>query len=182
MKKLIQIISTATVAVSLLAGTAAAVAETGTCGTISNTGPGSDNTITCVVDNNTNIVCNNDLKVELSNDQSGDSGSGSTSGNTSGGFTTTGNVDNNNVATVAIGASCAPVTVASTTTVTPTPAAGGQGAAVATPAAKPAAPKSLPETGSNTAQKLGLDSLVVLGGTLGLSQVVLRAYRRLALR
>jgi hypothetical protein len=164
-----------------------ASAATVTCGNISNTGPGSTNSITCVDENNKQVICNNDLKVSESNDQTSSSGSAFTTDNTGAGGATSGDSQANNNVTVTLGASCAPVTTASVTTpttptTTPTPAVGGKGAApVATP--QPAAkPVSLPETGSNTAQKVALDSVVALGSTLVAVQLALLAYRRLALR
>ncbi len=178
MRKLIQLISASAVTISMMAG--AAAADTVTCGNISNTGPGSNNTITCVDEKKVNVTCNNNIVVENTNEQDANSGNAFTTDNTSSGDANSGDANNNNQVTVKLGASCAPVAQTASST---TPAGGKGAGSTSTPASTPAAkPVSLPKTGSDTAQKLGLEGLVALGGTLGLSQVALRAYRRLALR
>jgi len=187
MRKLVRIASTATLAIGLMTGVAAA--DTTVSCNISNTGQGSVNTCVDKTDTSKTVFCDNTGHVADVNVQGAGSGNANSNGNTTGGFTTSGNASNNNTATVTVGASCAPVETASTSTPPSTaPAAGGKGGAATTPAASSstptaaAAPASLPETGSDSAQRFGIYSVVVLAGTLGLAQVARFAYRRLALR
>ncbi len=121
MKRVLQGLATSLVTIGLMGGVAAA---TTTCnGTITNTGPGSTNTITCDDTQNQNVSCDNNLIVDNSNHQSANSGQAFTTGNTSGGNATTGNSENSNTTSVDvhIGDACALVATAVT------PPAGGSG-------------------------------------------------------
>ena len=161
-----------------------ASAATVTCnGSVSNTGPNSNNTVTCVSTNNVTVSCVNNVVVANTNNQTSTSGSASTSGNTTGGSSTSGSSSNSNSATVNVGASCAPVASAPNTFTTAA-AAGGQGGGSASTAGGAGAAKvgSLPKTGSNTAEEVGVIGAIVLGAGLAASQFGVRAYRRLALK
>jgi hypothetical protein len=180
-KKLLQIITGTVVSVGLMAGTAAA--DSVTCGgSISNTGPGSNNTITCVDKNDIQVTCSNNDKVVETNNQNANSGGAFTVENTSGGNANSGNANNNNKVTVDVGASCARQ-VATTATTSP---AGGKGAGSAsTPATTPSAKagvSSLPKTGSNSLQDSAITGVFVLGTAAAVSQLAASAYRRFALK
>jgi LPXTG-motif cell wall-anchored protein len=185
-KKILQMIAGAVASIALMGGVAAA--DTVTCGSISNTGPGSTNTITCVDNEENSVSCNNHVVVENSNDQNASSGGAFTTNNTSAGDASSGDASNDNKVVVNIGASCAPVQTASTTpsggrgggevaaasTAAPAGGAGGggQGAGVA----------ALPETGSSSLQTAAIAGLAVLAGGLVLSRLGLVAYRRISLK
>src|ERR1700709_2805127 len=98
MKKFIQIITASLVGVGLMAGVAAA--DSVTCGSITNTGPGSTNTISCVDENNKQVTCNNNETIVESNDQNASSGGAFTTGNTTSGNANSGDSSNNNTVTV----------------------------------------------------------------------------------
>jgi len=184
-KKFIQILSATVVGMSMMVGVAAADAVSNCpTGTIENTGPDSDNSITCETTTDTRVTCVNNIYVVGENGQQASSGNSSGDGNTSGGTVVSGNATNDNGATVQVGASCGSE-VATTTPVTPP--AGGKGADTTTPAVTTAAPvsakvASLPETGSNSVLNDTLTGVVVLGGTVAVSQLGVMAYRRLALK
>ncbi len=181
MRRLLSTLATVVLGVGLSSGVAAA--STVTCG-ITNTGPGSNNTVTCVDSNNVQVTCTNNVVVANSSSQSSSSGSASTSGNTSGGSSSSGNASNSNTVTVNLGASCAPV--ASGTAA----AAGGKGGTLAFTTLAAASPgtsaasgvAALPETGSNTALDTALIGVAVLGGSMVASRLSLMAYRRHTLK
>lgn len=148
---------------------------------ISNTGPGSTNTVTS--NNRTDIKCDATNKVEVTNrtDQDADSGNASVDGNTSGGSATSGSASNSNSTSTTVTASNNCLGKAATTTPPPTggsgggqtlgdsTVAGGQGAGEAVLIA------SLPATGElSTAQYLAGASAGVSG--LGLLGYAIRAY------
>jgi hypothetical protein len=126
MKRILQSLAVSLVTVGMTGGIAAADAVT--CnGDISNTGPGSTNSVTCVDNENNSVSCDNNIIVSNDNDQNAGSGGAFTTGNTTGGGATSGDADNNNATVVEVGTSCAPVEA---TNSTPTPPAGGSGGAV----------------------------------------------------
>jgi hypothetical protein len=103
MKKFIQILTTAIISTAFIGSFASAAS----CdGTITVTGPGSNNTITCNDDTNITVSCVNNVTVGNINNQTGSSGSASSGSNTSGGNVATGTVVNDNGNNVTIGASC----------------------------------------------------------------------------
>ena len=144
--------------------------------TITNTGPGSQNEITCVDSSTVSVACINNINVVTNNDQTG------TSGDASGSNVITGNATNENGAVVTIGASCEaqPVIPAATT---PTP--------VVPPTEKssPAgttAPKQqiavLPNTASTSFVKNALIATLALSALFVASRIAITVYRRIALR
>jgi LPXTG-motif cell wall-anchored protein len=186
-KKLLQTLAGAVAGVALMGGVAAA--STVTCGNISNTGPGSTNTITCVDSQEHNVSCNNNVIVKNSNDQDAQSGGAFTTDNTSGGSASSGNSSNSNSVVVTVGASCAPVQAASSQ---PSGGSGGGGeVAAASTSAAPAGGSggggaaqvaALPETGSSNLQSAAVAGVAVLAAGLGLSRLGLLAYRRISLK
>lgn len=170
MKRFIQILAAATVSCGLMAGVASA--DTITCGNISDTGPGSHNSINCTDDQNNSVTCNNNVVVDNTNDQTATSGGAFTTDNTNSGNANSGDADNNNNVVVTLGASCAPVSVA---TATPTTPAGGQGSAapaVTAPAAQVVAPAGSVHAGAGGAPtKVSAASMLGVAGsaaTLGI--------------
>jgi hypothetical protein len=107
MKKLLKAVAVAGVMVGMSGGVA--FADTTCSGSISNTGPGSNNTVTCVTSNNESVKCENNIVVKNDNDQNANSGSASVDGNTTGGSATSGSASNSNSTVVKVGTSCAPV-------------------------------------------------------------------------
>lgn len=153
--------------------------------TITNTGPGSENVVTCVDSSTVHVTCTNDVYVVTDSSQSSGSGNADNSGNTTGGNSITGNATNENGATVQIGASCAPAAVTTTPTPTPTPTSpqpvtgfGGRGAGA--PEAQAVA--ALPNTNSNPILDIALVSAISLAAALILSRLGVLAYRRSILR
>ena len=100
MKKLLKILAAAAVSASLTTGLA--VAQTGS---ISNTGPDSENEIEFSLDNSANIDNNNDVSASNRNDQDADSGEAEVEGNTTGGNATSGDASNTNSMTSTVNVS-----------------------------------------------------------------------------
>ena len=183
MKKVMQILSGSVLAIGLLVGSASADTTTTNCGNISNTGPDSNNTITCVDQYNNDVICNNNTVVEVSGSQTSNSGGAFTVDNTYSGSATSGSSDNSNVTNVSLGDSCAPVAVASVTTpATTTPVASTTTATPATTTPTPAvAPKTvaaLPSTGSDSNIKYAGIGLAAVSALVIASQLSLSVYRR----
>jgi len=162
MRKILLTITSSVLGIGLMGAVASASAVT-CSGSVSNTGAGSTNTVSCVDTNNVSVSCNNKDVITQSNTQNSTSGGATTSGNTSGGNSTSGSSSNSNSTKVQLGASCAPVagtTTAFTTgavvTTTSTPAA-----TMTTPAATPT---SLPSTGSNSSLDAAIVGVSALGG------------------
>src|SRR4051812_29172730 len=106
MKNVLKAVVVTTAMVGMSGGVA--FADTVTC-SISDTGPGSTNTVNCVDNNNNTVTCTNNIVVSTSNNQNSNSGSSNNSGNTSGGGSSSGDASNSNNVVVNVGASCAPV-------------------------------------------------------------------------
>ena len=112
MNKILQIATTSVVSLALMGGVAAA-------DTISNTGPGSDNSIVhnntsnCTVDNNNNVDVNNQ------NNQNSNSGNASGNDNTTGGNSQSGDASNTSSSTTNVNINnhgCDPSVTSTTTT------------------------------------------------------------------
>jgi hypothetical protein len=154
--------------------------------TITNTGPGSTNEITCVDSTKVHVTCSNNIYVVNNSDQIAGSGDATNGGNTTGGSSITGNAINENGTTVEIGASCAPAAVVTTPPApTPTPTSpqpvtgfGGRGAG----APEVVAVAALPNTSSNPILDVALVSAISLAVALVLSRLGILAYRQSALR
>jgi hypothetical protein len=110
--------------------------------TISNTGPGSYNSIINESTKEITVTCNNNVEVVNINNQSSNSGTAVVNGNNYGGDAQSGDAQNLNEFVATLGVSCAPVVAA----VTPPPA-GGQGGGTPAPAVL-ASSTTLPDTGS----------------------------------
>jgi hypothetical protein len=181
-KRLLQSISALILGLAL--STAAVSADTVTCGSISNTGANSTNTVSCVDQNSNSVSCVNSEVAESTNNQTASSGGAFTTANTNSGGATSGSSSNNNTVTVSLGASCNPVqaavSTANGTPATSTPANSKPAATnAATPtAAQTAAPVSLPGTGSNTSTYVALGSLAGFVVLLVGSRLGLAAFRR----
>ncbi len=73
---------------------------------ISNTGPGSSNTITSDNSSETNINCNNNITSTNNNPQTSGTGSSSSTGNTTGGNSTSGSSSNSSSSSTSVDANC----------------------------------------------------------------------------
>lgn len=176
MRKFIKTIMATSLGLAMMTASASAQSAA-----ISNTGPGSDNSITS--SNRTDISCRSTNDVEVSNrtDQDASTGNASVDGNTSGGNVTSGSASNSNTTSTSVTA--ANNCLGQTVTTTPPPTggsgggqtlgentvAGGQGAGEAVLVA------SLPATGElSDAQYLAGASAGLSG--LGLLGYAIRAY------
>lgn len=142
MRKLKSLIAVAAVLALPFLVPVSASATDSSC-TISNTGPGSDNTCTVKEDYTCSVDNDNKIVVKDENDQVAGSGSATSSGNTSGGNATSGSASNENGTTFDIAidneGGCVVTKVTNPVTPTPTPAqpvgglggAGGAGAVAA---------------------------------------------------
>lgn len=83
----------------LLGGSLSTPSDTGT---ITNTGPNSDNSVVSVNKLSVNVTNNNNISLTSNNTQSAYSGSANVSGNTNGGSATTGNASNSSTSTVSL--------------------------------------------------------------------------------
>ena len=166
MTRLLRPLAAGAVAATLITGVASAQsANSGTCGSLSYTGPGSTNTISCDNNSQLNISCSNSADVVYINGQASKSGNATLNGNTSGGNANSGNASNSNSNTTNVDLSCAPAQTTSATTTPSTPSSGGKGAVAG--ASTQAA--SLPNTGSNP-----LALAAIAAGVLGTLAVVTR--------
>jgi len=96
MKRLLKILAAAILGAGLFTGAASAQS-------ISNTGPGSTNTITNSQNCNASVTNNNNVSVSGSNNQNASSGNATNTGNTSGGNSSSGNASNNNSTSINFG-------------------------------------------------------------------------------
>ena len=176
MRKLIKTVAVTLVCASLAGGVAAADSN------ISDTGPGSNNSISTSVDNNSDTNCNNNDDLTTSNLQNAGSGNADVTGNTTGGDAQSGGASNNNNTNVNVNTSCGQLSSSSN----PAPQGGGKGSGKVSGASTTATPVavangSLPDTGSNTAATLAVGSVVALGAVLLASRFGVSAYRRMTL-
>jgi hypothetical protein len=172
MKKFIQIVTATILSAGFIGSIASASVEA--CNTnaeVHNSGNGNTTVVSCTSEKTATIRCENNIIVGNYNIQGGTSGDATNSGNESGGSVASGTVVNYNNTDTTIGASC--VTVATTTTPTPsvTPVTPGKGAV--TPAAA-----SLPNTASNNVVTIIGVSLASAAAVVGLSRAGLAVYRR----
>jgi hypothetical protein len=165
---------------SMFAMAGGATAASVTCnGTISNTGSGSNNTITCVDTNNVSVTCVNNVVTTNNNNQTATSGNVSAAFNTTVGNVSSGDASNSNTVVVNVGTSCNPVTPAAApvtpatppatppaaTTPQSTPAQGGRGAAApkSTGGAQVVAPTGAVDAGAGGAAVTTSDVLSSIG-------------------
>ncbi len=125
---------------------------------ISNTGPGSYNSIINETTRKITVTCNNDVEVVNINDQSSNSGTAEVDGNNYGGDAQSGDAQNLNEYVATLGVSCEPATLA---VVTP-PAEGGKGSGTTTTPQVKAVTTTLPDTGSEMLV-VGIATAFVLG-------------------
>ncbi len=159
-----KIFSAAIVSTAFIGSAAGAVS----CdGTISLTGPGSNNIISCNEVNNIAISCINDVIVGSINTQTGTSGDGSATNNTNGGNVATGTVLNDNGQNIVVGASC------ETIATTDTDAGGGSGAADTPDGGQGAAtmPLELPNTSASNIMDPSIILAILI--TIGASGVLI---------
>jgi LPXTG-motif cell wall-anchored protein len=156
MKKILTVLAVSVMSLSF-GGSVAFAAD------ISNTGPGSYNSIIDETTKKITVTCNNNVEVVNNNGQVSNSGTAVVDGNTYGGNATSGDATNLNTFVANLGISCVtketPVVV---------PETGGQGGGVvlasSTPAPAPVA-AALPETGpSALSTGLVIAGSLVLGG------------------
>lgn len=181
MKKLLQILTASILSVAFVGAAAGAqVAPSTSCNdvTISNTGPGSNNTVTCTNVVNTVIKCENNVIVGTANVQTSNSGNASGQNNTTVGSVNTGTAVNYNGTDTTIGASCGAVaTPAASTPVTP-----GMGSITPPAAEEKVAPAVLPYTAGASAEAIVIASLIAAAAVVVLSRVAVAAYRRISTR
>ena len=167
MKKLAVTLATTVLCVGLTTGTALA-------DSISNTGPGSDNTIVneqdeeCIVENNNNVDVSNDSS------QTSNSGNAGNQNNTSSGDATSGDAGNQNNAQVDVditNAGCQQEEEREPVPVQPTVQPGGRGSGVVKAAKAAEEVVSLPVTGTRTSE-LALAAVALASG--GLTWTVVR--------
>ena len=164
MSKILQIASASVVSLALMGGVAAA-------DTISNTGPGSDNSI--IHDNTSNCTVNNNnhLDVNNQNNQNSNSGNASGSNNTTGGNSQSGNSSNTSSSTTNVDINnhgCDPAVASTTPPVTTTK----------TPTAKTTTPTTAVLTSNSTLPNTGSGSITqVVGYSAGLLGFVAIASR-----
>lgn len=165
MKKVAKIVSAAIVSTAFMGTVASAATCDGTI-TITNTGPGSNNTVSCTDVSNIVLNCTNDIVVATVNTQTGTTGNGDTSNNTTGASAVTGQVVNNNGNNVTIGGGCEQLTATSTPM---TPGKGGGGAFT---------PEVLPNTSSSSPVLAVLGVIAAATGITVISRVAVIAYRK----
>jgi hypothetical protein len=171
MKKVLQILTAAVLSVSFIGVSASAQTIEACSGdiTITNTGQGSNNTISCNDINTVVITCDNNINIATINYQNGQTGTATVTGNGLGGDATTGTVINTNSSVVDASASCA-----ATASATPTPSTSPS------PSTTPATvkPAALPNTAGTDTMTVVLVSLAAAAGIVGLSRFAVAAYNR----
>jgi len=150
---------------------------------ISNTGPGSDNSITSTNDTDCSVENNNNVDVDNDNSQGANSGDSTNGSNTNGGNSNSGNANNSNSSDVNVdvnNSGCCDCE--STTTPTPTPpsepSTGGEGGEVLS--ATTTEPATLAETGPGLMSTPVVASIVFVGA--GASLLAGAAVARRALK
>lgn len=169
MKKVAKIISAAVVSTAFM-GTVASAATCDGDITITNTGPGSNNTISCTDVSNIELNCNNNVIVATVNTQNGTTGSADTSGNTAAGNAVSGQVVNNNGNNVTVGGGCEQLAATSTPD-TPGMGGGGGGAGAFTP-------EVLPDTSTPSPVLSVFGVIAAATGVAAVSRVAVTAYRK----
>jgi hypothetical protein len=183
MNTLKQLLAVVAVIVSPLVLVVPASATESDC-TISNTGPGSNNTCTVNTDYTCEVDNDNNVTVRDENDQVAGSGSASSDGNTTGGNATSGSATNDNGTTFTVeidNGACVVTKVTTPVTPTPTRPVGGSGAAGGAGAVVAAAPKPtvLPNTSGENFALVGLAIAGVLAAVAtGARGLVLLQNRR----
>lgn len=155
----IKLISLALFSALILAGSVQSVKADG-C-TLTNTGPGSNNTCSVNEDHNVSVNCVNGVDVQNVNSQSAESGTVKVNGNTVSGTATSGDSSNINTVANELSQSClaaTPVAVVPATVTTPAEVK------TDTPAQTLSSVKALPKTGSNDLVTLmaGIGGFVVV--------------------
>lgn len=168
MKKPLQILSSVVLSAAFVGGLAGA---TPCAGSITNTGPGSNNGISCDETTNTNVMCTNGMWVASDNNQNAGSGDAEGSGNTSSGGATSGSTNNDNNQNVKINTSCDPA--ATPANMRSVPGKGG-----AEPTAKSIT--ALPDTADNSVLTLATISVASVAVVLAASRLGIATYRRLS--
>lgn len=194
MKKLTQIVSAILLSVAFVgvSNTVSAIEGEGECSgafVITNTGPESENIITCIDVENLIVTCQNNIYVLNDNDQFAHTGNSQGEGNTITGNAFTGDASNENRTIVEIGAECdvegeekegekgekeeekAPVVV----TGAEVPSAGAGAAA-------PQKVAALPFTAGNSTLETAAISAIVLATAFATIRLAVAAYRRQALK
>ncbi len=172
MRKLKSLIAVAAVLALPLVATGSVSATDSSC-TISNTGPGSNNTCTVKEDYTCTVSSDNKIVIKDENDQVAGSGTATNSGNTTGGNATSGSASNENGTTfdVSINNEGACVVTNVTTPVTPTPTqpvgglggAGGAGAVAGAVVAEAAKPTVLAKTSGENIVAIVAATVAALG-------------------
>ncbi len=171
MKKLVQILTAAVVSVAFV-GSVAGAQECDNI-VIFNTGPDSNNQVSCVDVTNLTVTCVNNVFVLDTNSQTALTGSASVAANVTSGNALSGDANNSNGQVVTIGASC----VSATTPVTPVTPGGGS----VTPAAETKV-AALPYTAGTSAATIVAISLVAAAAIVAVSRIAIAAYRRYSVK
>jgi len=177
MRKLVQIVTAAIIGVAFIGSVASAATTVNNCDKIvvTNTGEGSVTNVTCTVNVNATVVCENGIYVLDANSQTAVTGAASVIGNVTSGSAISGSATNSSNQSVQIGASCTTAstsptpTPTTTTTVSPTP----------TTTAKATA---LPNTSSVSAESAIVVGLAVAAVIVAASRLAIAAYRRFTLK
>lgn len=187
MNKTTFLVSAFVVSLGVIGGTAAPAhaQEAATCDSIviSNTGAGSNNEGTCIINVSVNAVCENNIYVLNDNSQEAVSGAASTIGVVNGETTVSGNATNENNATVELGASCGEATPETPVTpVTPTPGNGTNTPTTPTPGMGSSTPKqpiaALPNTAANSAVVAIAGVVAAITAAFAASRLAMYTYRR----
>ena len=176
MKKFIKIVSSAGAALAMSVAPHVA-AQSSSC-TISNTGPGSNNTCTVDQNHNVTVTCENGVTVANGTVQTANSGNATVSGNTVSGTATSGDANNVNSVATDLAAFCAAAPAAAN----PPEGGRGGGAPQAAAGAGAAAVASLPNTGADdTVRNVSLAVLAAGAAGAG-AHLAVASYRRRALK
>lgn len=147
---------------------------------ITNTGEGSYNEGTCIVNIEVEAVCTNNIYVLNENDQAAVTGAAEEVGSTTGGTSISGDAVNENGTSVSLGTSCGEE---ETTTAVTTPEEPTKPEAPAAPVAAPAPEvAALPNTASNAIFKTAALGLAVAAAAVVLSRIAIATYRRIAVK
>ncbi len=184
MNKVTLLISAFIISLGVVGGVAStpAQAQEAACNSIviSNTGAGSNNEGTCIIDVSVNAVCENNIYILNDNSQDAVSGAASTIGTVNGNTTVSGNATNENNASVELGASCGEA--ATETPVTPTPDTGTDTPTTPTPGMGNSTPKqsiaALPNTAANSTVVIIAAVAATIAAAFAASRLAMYAYRR----
>lgn len=183
------------IAIVGLSGTNTPAGATDGC-SISNTGPGSDNSCVVKDDFTCKVETDNKFTIINTNTQEATSGSATVSGNTTGGNATSGSATNSNGTVISIeviNEACVITAVTPPAPITPAPVGGsgsvapaaqprpvgGMGAVAPVAAPQKAAPAVLPETSTESTLGIIASLVALLGAAILGSRAAISAYSKM---